>query len=144
MNKLISLYRDAVRDDWDEQSDATLANMQEAEQNLLSRLAAGEEAVKEVERLKEEIEVEIMRLVGCGVAANQNTETTIKDRITLDSPYFSASYASVCNAVDREIALRQDKRELVEALNLISEITNHSVIYDITQQALAKHNRPCR
>ena len=52
MNKIISLYRDAVRDDWDKQTDATLANMQEAEQNLLSRLSAGEEAVKKVAELE--------------------------------------------------------------------------------------------
>ena len=52
MNKIISLYRDAVRDDWDKQTDATLANMQEAEQNILSRLSAGEEAVKKVAELE--------------------------------------------------------------------------------------------
>ena len=56
MNKIISLYRDAVRDDWDKQTDATLANMQEAEQNLLSRLAAGEEAVKKVAELEKDSE----------------------------------------------------------------------------------------
>ena len=56
MNKIISLYRDAVRDDWDKQTDATLANMQEAEQNLLSRLAAGEAAVKKVEELEKDSE----------------------------------------------------------------------------------------
>ena len=55
MNKLISLYRDAVRDDWDKQTDATLANMQEAEQNLLSRLSAGEEAVKKVAELENKL-----------------------------------------------------------------------------------------
>ena len=56
MNKIISLYRDAVRDDWDKQTDATLANMQEAEQNLLSRLSAGEEAVKKVAELEKDSE----------------------------------------------------------------------------------------
>ena len=55
MNKIISLYRDAVRDDWDKQTDATLANMQEAEQNILSHLAAGEAAVKKVAELEKEI-----------------------------------------------------------------------------------------
>ena len=55
MNKIISLYRDAVRDDWDKQTDATLANMQEAEQNLLSRLAAGEAAVKKVAELENKL-----------------------------------------------------------------------------------------
>ena len=56
MNKIISLYRDAVRDDWDKQTDATLANMQEAEQNILSRLSAGEEAVKKVAELEKDSE----------------------------------------------------------------------------------------
>ena len=56
MKDLISLYRDAVRDDWDKQTDATLANMQEAELNLLSRLSAGEAAVKKVEELEKEVE----------------------------------------------------------------------------------------
>lgn len=56
MNKIISLYRDAVRDDWDKQTDATLANMQEAEQNILSHLAAGEEAVKKVAELEKDSE----------------------------------------------------------------------------------------
>ena len=55
MNKIISLYRDAVRDDWDKQTDATLANMQEAEQNILSHLSAGEAAVKKVAELENEI-----------------------------------------------------------------------------------------
>jgi len=55
MSKLISLYRDAVRDDWDNQTDATLANMQEAEQNLLSRLSAGAEAVKKVAELENKL-----------------------------------------------------------------------------------------
>ena len=56
MNKIISLYRDAVRDDWDKQTDATLANMQEAEQNILSHLSAGEEAVKKVAELEKDSE----------------------------------------------------------------------------------------
>ena len=55
MKDLISLYREAVRDDWDKQTDATLANMQEAEQNLLSRLSAGEKAVKKVAELEQEM-----------------------------------------------------------------------------------------
>ena len=56
MKDLISLYREAVRDDWDKQTDATLANMQEAEQNILSHLAAGEEAVKKVAELEKDSE----------------------------------------------------------------------------------------
>ena len=57
-------------------------------------------AEQEVERLR-------MQLVACGVAANQNTRDSIKDRITRDNPYWSASYDDVCRAVDREILYRE-------------------------------------
>lgn len=56
--------------------------------------------------MSEELETERMRLSACGVAALQNTERTMKDRITPDNPYWSASYKDVCNAVDREIKFR--------------------------------------
>lgn len=53
------------------------------------------------------MEAEQMKLAACGVAALCNTEQTIKEqRIDRGNPYWSASYGDVCNAVDREIALR--------------------------------------
>lgn len=74
----------------------------------------------------EQLETERMRLVACGVAAGQNTESSIKDRIQSDNPYYSGSYQSVCDAVDREIKLRDssglseklkfDKQELENAV----------------------------
>ena len=90
MKDLISLYRDAVRDDWDKQTDATLANMQEAEQNILSHLAAGEAAVKKVAELENEVE-------------------RLKKR-ELDYYKFSQKQGVI---IDR---LKADKLELVEAL----------------------------
>lgn len=64
--------------------------------------------------MQEQLEIERMRLAACGVAAMQNTRSTIMDRIANDNPYYSASYSDVCRAVDREIALRE-KLELVES-----------------------------
>lgn len=64
--------------------------------------------------IREELERERMRLAGCGVAAMMNTEESIKERITPDNPYWSASYSDVCNAVDREMKLRQ-QNEILKA-----------------------------
>lgn len=71
----------------------------------------------ELERLKKECEVERMRLAACGVAAMANTEETqAKQRIGRDNPYWSASYGDVCDAVDREMKLRDRVSELVEEI----------------------------
>ena len=51
MKKLIALYRDAVRDDWARPTDATFANIQEAEENILSVI---DKLGKKNKRLKEE------------------------------------------------------------------------------------------
>jgi hypothetical protein len=61
--------------------------------------------------LERENEVLRMQLAGCGVAAMQNTENTVKDRIGKDNPYWSASYGDVCAAVDREMKLRSSMPE---------------------------------
>lgn len=61
----------------------------------------------QLDKKDEELEIERMRLAACGVAALGNTRNCIKQRITPDSPYYSASYQDICNAVDREIALAE-------------------------------------
>ena len=57
--KLIAIYRDAVRRDWDDQADETLAKMQEAEQAIILKFA---EMEKENDRLKELLESETFYL----------------------------------------------------------------------------------
>lgn len=51
-------------------------------------------------------ETHIMQLAAISTATLQNTETTIKDRIPKDSPYWTVAYADVCTAIDREIRER--------------------------------------
>lgn len=65
-----------------------------------------------VAELEMEIERERIRLAACGVAAGQNTEETRKERIIPENSYFSASYADVCAAVDREMSLRTERDAL--------------------------------
>lgn len=67
-------------------------------------------------RVIQELEIERMRLAGCGVAAMANTERSKKQRIGRDNPYWSASYGDVCAAVDREMKYREALKELRDAL----------------------------
>lgn len=83
----------------------------------------------EIKKLNEECEVWRIKLAACGVAALSNTHKSIKDRrIDSNNPYYSASYSDVCDAVDREIALREDNEKkdaeiarLRKALEMIKE-----------------------
>ena len=63
-----------------------------------------------------EVEQLRMQLAACGVAAMCNTPETVAQRITRDSPYWSASYGDVCAAVDREMLLRSQLAEAREKL----------------------------
>lgn len=67
----------------------------------------------EIERLRAELETERMRLAGCGVAAMADTPETAAQRLTRDSPYWSASYGDVCRMVDRLMELRTALEGLV-------------------------------
>jgi hypothetical protein len=53
---------------------------------------------EEIAALRREVETLNLKLAGCGVAAMQNTEKTIKQRIDTGNPYYSASYGDVCDA----------------------------------------------
>ena len=66
--------------------------------------------------LQEQIKELQCKLAGCGVAAMQNTHHTIARRIAPGDYGYSASYAEVCRAVDREMAIREQRDELLEAL----------------------------
>lgn len=69
----------------------------------------------ENERLRAELERERMRLVACGVAADANTRMSANvSRIYSDSKYWSAAYNAVCNAIDREMMLRDERDEYKE------------------------------
>ena len=59
-------------------------------------------------KIEAELEINRMQVVACGVAALANTRESAKQqRIPRDNPYWSASYSDVCNAVNREMVLRE-------------------------------------
>jgi len=61
---------------------------------------------KEIEKLR-------IQLAACGIAALCNTRKSIEEQgIDKDNPYYSASYADVCDAVNREIEHREEIEEL--------------------------------
>lgn len=66
----------------------------------------------EVRRLQEENERLRVQLAGCGVAAMQNTADSREHRIEKGAYGWSASYADVCSAVDREIVVREENERL--------------------------------
>jgi hypothetical protein len=67
----------------------------------------------------EELEKLRIQLAGCGVCAMQNTFDSVKERITKDSPYWSASYGDVCRAVDAEIRFRGEYEDACKTLALM-------------------------
>ena len=66
----------------------------------------------EVRRLQAEIEQMRCQLAGCGVAALENTVSSRSRRAVRGDYGHSASYEDVCNAVDREISLREENERL--------------------------------
>lgn len=66
------------------------------------------------------LELHTMQLAAVSTATVQNTETTIKDRIGPDNPYYTTAYGDTCRAVDREMRLLADNAALRAALEPFS------------------------
>lgn len=85
--------------------------------------------VAEIERLR-------VQLAGCGVAAMQNTEKSIKYRANEGDYGYSASYSDVCKAVDREIRYREALKDILIMGELDSNFPQDGRMYDIAKVAL--------
>lgn len=80
------------------------------------------ELLDEVDRLRAENEQVRMELASCGVAARCNTKESIQAlRITKEDPHWSFSYQNVCDAVDRELQLREKLDIATEALEFYGQ-----------------------
>ena len=97
-----------------------------------------EEQIAEViAQMRQEIDTWMIKLAACSSAALQNTETTVKDRLTKDNPYWSAAYGDVCAAVDREMKLRQDLEECRDKLFIAyDKVQRLSEVVEITMKDL--------
>jgi len=78
----------------------------------IHRLKAALTAQQGLPEVVAELEVERMKAAAVMTASIQNTERTVKDRITQGHPYWSQGYADVCRAVDREMELRAERDDL--------------------------------
>lgn len=68
-----------------------------------------------IDKMADELEIERMRLVACGVGAMANTRSSAaQQRVKEDSPYFCASVGDVYRMVDREMQLREDIQEEID------------------------------
>lgn len=66
----------------------------------------------EVQRLRAENELLVGQLVACGVAALANTRKSALQQRDIADEYKSASWSDVCDAVDREMNLRDEVERL--------------------------------
>jgi hypothetical protein len=83
-------------------------------QNQHNAMMAAKDA--EIERLRSELDDERMRHAACGFVAMSNTRESAADQRKMLPKYFSASVQSVADAVDREMALRDEVERLRSAL----------------------------
>ncbi len=65
-----------------------------------------------IAELEAQLETERLRLAACTAAVTYNTEATREPRLTPDHPFYSATYKDVCDAVDREMALRKELEDV--------------------------------
>lgn len=100
----------------------------EASGTFLTRL---EELFTEIEHLR-------VQLAGCGVAAMQNTEESIKERAKDGDYGYSASYSDVCKAVDREIRYRNALLAIVKHHDMLAGpgMVAFSTVSNIARKAL--------
>lgn len=78
----------------------------------------------ERDKLRAECELQMMQMAAVMTASMQNTQSTVKDRITRENPYYSQGYEDVCRAIDREIEHREAAERLRTALHDIFELAS--------------------
>lgn len=84
----------------------TLGRLEAERDTLLQQLA---ERDAQIERLQ-------MQLVACGVVALANTPESAGEARQMHPDYMSASCSDVADAVDREIAMRQQRDNIAQIL----------------------------
>lgn len=70
------------------------------------------DVTEEISKLKNELEVEQMRLIACGIAAMQNTLGSSAENRNINQEYRSGSYDEVVKRVDECIRLRSERDDL--------------------------------
>lgn len=93
---------------------------------------------KEANQLKAAEEKMRMQLVACGVIAMSNTRETAAKQRDIHPDYKSSSCQNVMDAVDREMALREERDILKEKLAASQRLLASGILY--TYQQLVEHD----
>lgn len=97
------------RQDAQEKESSKLLNL--AGRSLMKAIEEIAELGQRLEESEKELERERMRLLACGVVALANTRESAAKQRKMMPEYWSASCGDVCNAIDREMDLRERLEE---------------------------------
>lgn len=79
---------------------------------------------EQVKALKEDLERERICHAACGVIANANTRESLANACDMAPDYMSGSVADCIAATEREIALREERDELLEIRDMMTQQIN--------------------
>jgi hypothetical protein len=96
-------------------------------------LARSEEACR---KIQEEKYIANMKLCAVSVNASHNTREAIKGRLRPEHPYWSTAYADVCNAIDREMALREELEKLKAKTGKKPFLNTNAIVFFLSLGAL--------
>lgn len=85
--------------------------------------------------MTDEQDLHVMQLAAISTASIQNTETSIKDRIGRENPYWTTAYGDVCAAVDREMELIAENNAIKNLLAKCSTTCIYCGLEDMSKCA---------
>lgn len=127
----LDIVRDILADDC-EPTPITAEHWAPIHDQVQSVIRKRNELREEVERLRDELETERMRVVACGVIALSNTRESAERQRKMHQKYRCASVIDVERAVDREMDLREE----VERLRAALEVTPAPVTLEAAEWAI--------
>lgn len=105
------------------------------------RLTAAHERIEQLEterdQLSNELEIERMRNVACGVVAMADTPDSAKQARDMHPDYMSAACSDVARRVDECIKLREQVKMLRNELNMIYKLVPDLVVFQMEPSELA-------
>lgn len=127
----LDIVRDILADDC-EPTPITAEHWAPIHDQAQSVIRKRNELREEVERLRDELETERMRVVACGVIALSNTRESAESQRKMHQKYRCASVIDVERAVDREMDLHEE----VERLRAALEVTPAPVTLEAAEWAI--------
>ena len=114
----LDIVRDILADDC-EPTPITAEHWAPIHDQVQTVIRKRNELREEVERLRDELETERMRVVACGVIALSNTRESAERQRKMHQKYRCASVIDVERAVDREMDLHEEVERLRAALDAL-------------------------